>query len=148
MALLAVLPPLLGHAGHRAYFTLRPVDSTVVLEVRLHDHDLDASLRAAEWCDSTVDRTICAANLIRHGCRITINGQGADMTLLSAVRSSSDEVLRFRLNIDPRTIRTVTVENTCFLSSHPSFENIVRLMFRDDVSYSMTKRRTRITHTY
>jgi hypothetical protein len=70
------------------------------------------------------------------------------MTLLSAVRSSSDEVLRFRLNIDPRTIRTVTVENTCFLSSHPSFENIVRLMFRDDVSYSMTKRRTRITHTY
>jgi len=40
-----------AHAGYRAYFTVRPQQKGLAVEVRVHEHDLTPVLAAAKACD-------------------------------------------------------------------------------------------------
>jgi len=68
---------------------------------------------------------------------------------ISSAQTKSDEIYLFSINdVDPSSVKTITIENTCFVTVQPKYENIVRFLLKDDVSYSMSDRRRSITHTF
>ena len=137
-----------AHAGNRAYFTLRPDQHSVRLELRVHEHDISSILTAAKVCGADQDPAICAADYVRKGFLVSVNGKPLDLHFVSSVRTKGDEMFLFQINVEPLSIVTITIENTCFVTVQRRFENIVRFLLRDDVSYSMNDRRTTITHTF
>lgn len=138
-----------AHAGYRAYFTVRPQQKALTVELRVHEHDLTPVLAAANACDQGRDKTICTAEYVRSHFKIMVNGKPLSMTFVSSAQNKSDEIYLFSVNdVDPLSVKTITIENTCFVTVQPKFENIVRLVLKDDVSYSMSDRRRTITHTF
>lgn len=140
---------VVAHAGYRAYFTVRPQQKSLTVELRVHEHDLTPVLVAANACDQGRDKTICTAEYIRSHFKIMVNGAPLTMTFVSSAHTKSDEIYLFSVDdVDPSSVKTITIENACFVTVQPKFENIVRLLLKDDVSYSMSDRRRTITHTF
>ncbi|MBK6291218.1 MAG: hypothetical protein IPI24_04910 [Ignavibacteria bacterium] len=138
-----------SHAGYRAYFTVRPQQKGLVVEVRIHEHDLTTVLAVAKACDPGQDKTICTAEYIRSHFNAFVNGKPLSLMFISSAHTKSDEVYLFSVSdIDLSSIKTITIVNTCFVTVQPKFENIVRFLLKDDVSYSMSDRRRSITHTF
>lgn len=146
---LAMNLPATAHAGYRAYFTVRPQQKGLAVELRVHEHDLTPVLAAAKACGPGQDKTICTAEYIRSHFKVLVNGKPLDLVFISSAQTKSDEIYLFSVNdVDPTSVKTITIENTCFVTVQSKFENIVRFILKDDVSYSMTDRRRSITHTF
>jgi hypothetical protein len=149
LLLVASAASLTAHSGNRVYYTIEPQsDSTLLVRVTLHEHDLAGLLAREQACAPSQDLTICAVELIRTKMSVTINGTLTPMMPSGSSTTSHDVVLLYVLRAAPSHIRTMTIENTCFVTTTPKLENILNLALREDVMYSLTKDRTSITHTF
>ena len=75
LILVASAASLTAHSGNRVYYTIEPQsDSTLLVRVTLHEHDLAGLLAREQACAPSQDLTICAVELIRTKMSVTING--------------------------------------------------------------------------
>lgn len=142
--LFTLLVPLFSMAHHtrQANFTFEEEEGMLNLTIVLEEIDLVTAIKAEVGCDPSRSLGICANWYIKNHLQCAINGRGVTLKY-SGTKYNEDQIaIKFTINHFVQEIKTISLENDCFLPVHNDFVNsIVFLIGNFEKSYSMDRKK-------
>lgn len=146
--LLLVLSPALALAHHTKEASIIFENENGVLKVTVSVEELNLinAIKLEEGCDPTRSLGICANWYIRNHLKIAINGRAAELDFIGSKTVEDQAKVSFTINHFVQNIRSISINNDCFLDLMPDFSSSIRFLFTDyERGYIMDRKRMEIT---
>lgn len=136
---------LIGHAGHKAYFTIDQTSDKILLKVRIDETDIREELSKHEFEIGKLELSI--GKYLNERMKIYFDDELMIPEFESSYTNGGMIHIKYTFNTKTKTLKSIRVKSTCFKDFDHLYKNVIRLnLLNEDVTYQLSDKRIEFTH--